>query len=146
MVTLARLNSLGKNWIYSNMKWLTNLFKSNRRAKSKTSTEKKELTAKELATSRGEAYVTIVRLDIDPENLHEGSFELDWNDKFVSDLVRHGYMMREDDTDADIVDRWFSSICRHVVLETFEQYEAMNIAENRVIKQRNLGDGRSEVS
>ena len=27
--------------------------------------------------------------------------------------------------DSDIVDRWFQNVCRHVVMETWEQEEAM---------------------
>ena len=100
-------------------------------------------TAKELATDRGEAYVNIISMDIDPNGMGMGSFELDWNEKFIADLVRHGYMMDQNDTDADIVDRWFTNVCRNVVLETYEQYEAMS---NRVVKTRDMGDGRSEVS
>ena len=100
-------------------------------------------TAKELATDRGEAYVNIISMDIDPNGMGMGSFELDWNAKFIADLVRHGYMMDQNDTDADIVDRWFTNVCRNVVLETYEQYEAMS---NRVVKTRDVGDGRSEVS
>ena len=99
--------------------------------------------AKQLATERGEPYINILSMDIDPENIGQGAFELDWNDKFVADLIRHGYMMNERDSDADIVDRWFTAVCRNVVLETYEQYEAMN---NRVVKTRDVGDGRSEVS
>ena len=101
-------------------------------------------TAKELATERGEPYVAIVSLDIDPNNLHQGAFELDWNDKFIANLTRAGYRMRVDDTDADIVDRWFQNVCRHVVMETWEQEQAMN--PNRPIQSRDLGDGRREVS
>ena len=82
-------------------------------------------------------------MDIDPNGMGMGSFELDWNEKFIADLVRHGYMMSQNDTDADIVDRWFTNVCRNVVLETYEQYEAMS---NRVVKTRDVGDGRSEVS
>ncbi len=82
-------------------------------------------TEKELATERGEPYVTIVRLDIDPSNLHQGAFELDWNDKFVANLVRAGYQIKANDTDADIVDRWFQNVCRHVVMETWEQEQAL---------------------
>lgn len=99
---------------------------------------------KEIATERDEPYVAILSMDIDPENLHQGSFELDWNDKFVANLVRAGYMIKKDDTDAEIVDRWFQNVCRHVVMETWEQEQAIN--PNRVVKSRNLGDGRSEVS
>lgn len=108
--------------------------------------KKAEKTAKELATERGEPYVTILSMEIDPDNVQNGAFELDWNDKFVANLVRAGYQMDAKDTDADIVDRWFTAVCRNVVLETFEQYEAMNPERDRVVKTRDLGDGRSEVS
>jgi len=105
---------------------------------------KVEKSAKDLATERGEPYVAMLSMEVDPENLHQGSFELDWNEKFVANLVRAGYQMRPDDTDNDIVDRWFQAVCRNVVLETWEQEQAMN--PNRVVKSRNIGDGRSEVS
>ena len=101
---------------------------------------------KELATERGEPYVAILSMDINPENLHEGAFELDWNDKFVANLVRAGYQIKANDTDADIVDRWFQNVCRHVVMETWEQEQAMNPTSQRHIQKRNLGSGRTEVS
>jgi hypothetical protein len=103
-------------------------------------------TEKEIANEKGEPYVNIVSMEIDPENIQAGAFELDWNDKFVANLVRAGYQMDPKDTDADIVDRWFTAVCRNVVLETYEQYEAMNPERDRVVKTRNIGDGRSEVS
>ena len=103
-------------------------------------------TAKEIATEAGESYVAILSVDLDPDNIGNGAFELDWNDKFVANLIRAGYQMDPKDTDADIVDRWFTAVCRNVVLETYEQYEAMNPERDRVIKSRNLGDGLSEVS
>jgi hypothetical protein len=101
-------------------------------------------TEKELATERGEPYVSVVALEVDPENLHQGAFELDWNDKFVADLVRAGYMLKKEDTDAEIVDRWFQNICRHVALETWEQEQAIN--PQRYVKERNIGNGRTEIS
>ena len=103
-----------------------------------------EKTEKEIATEKGEAYVNILSMDVDPENIIAGAFELDWNEKFVADLVRHGYMMDKNDTDADIVDRWFTAVCRNVVLETWEQEQAMN--GNRIIRSKDIGNGRSEVS
>ena len=108
--------------------------------------EKQAKSAKDIATEKGEAYVNILSMDVDPENISAGAFELDWNEKFIADLVRHGYMMDKNDTDADIVDRWFTAVCRNVVLETWEQEQAMNPERDRVIKSRNLGDGLSEVS
>ena len=108
--------------------------------------KKVEKTEKEIATEKGEPYVNMLSMDVDPENMQNGAFELDWNDKFVSNLVRAGYQMDPKDTESDIVDRWFTAVCRNVVLETYEQYEAMNPERDRVVKTRNIGDGRSEVS
>ena len=101
-------------------------------------------TAKEIATEKGEHWVDVLSMDVDPENLHQGAFELDWNDKFVVNLIRAGYQMKPDDKDSDIVDRWFQAVCRNVVLETWEQEQAMN--PNRIIRSKDIGDGRSEVS
>ena len=103
-------------------------------------------TENEIATEKGESYVNIISMDVDPNNISAGAFELDWNEKFVADLVRHGYMMDKNDTDADIVDRWFTAVCRNVVLETWEQEQAMNPERDRVVKSRNIGDGLTEVS
>jgi hypothetical protein len=108
--------------------------------------KKSEKTAKELATEKGEPYVTILSMEVDPANMQNGAFELDWNDKFVANLVRAGYQMSPRDTDSDIVDRWFTAVCRNVVLETYEQYQAMDPERDRVVKSRNIGDGRREVS
>jgi hypothetical protein len=105
--------------------------------------QKQTKSAKDTATEKGEPYVAILSMDVDPANMSNGAFELDWNEIFIARLVKAGYMMGPDDTDADIVDRWFTNVCRNVVLETYEQYEAMS---NRVVKTRDMGDGRSEVS
>lgn len=114
--------------------------------KSEAKPEKAEKTAKELATEKGEPYVTILSMEVDPANMQNGAFELDWNDKFVANLVRAGYQMSPKDTDSDIVDRWFTAVCRNIVLETYEQYRAMDPERDRVVKTRNIGEGRSEVS
>ena len=106
----------------------------------------KKKSEKELATERGEPYVTILSMDIDPNDMSNGAFELDWNEKFVANLIRAGYQMDPKDTDADIVDRWFTNVCRNVVMETWEQYEAMNPERDRIIKSRDIGGGRTEVS
>ena len=132
------------------MKFFDNLkkrFEKEKPAEVKTEAPRpKKKSEKELATERGEPYVTILGMEIDPDNMQQGAFELDWNDKFVSNLVRAGYQMNAKDTDADIVDRWFTAVCRNVVLETYEQEQAMNPERDRVVKTRNIGDGRSEVS
>ena len=100
---------------------------------------------KDLATERGEPWVQVLRIDVDPANLHQGAFELDWNEIFVARLVKAGYMIKRDDTDAEIVDRWFQNVCRHVVMETWEQEQAIR-KSGIYVQSRDLGDGRSEVS
>ena len=103
-------------------------------------------TEKELATEKNEPYVAMVRMDIDPDNLHQGAFELDWNEIFVARLVKAGYMMKPDDVDADIVDRWFQNVCRHVVMETWEQEQAIIKGVGQYVNTRDIGGGRTEVS
>ena len=123
------------------------IFKKKKPTKVEVPRESKvKKTEKEIATEKGEPWVGILSMDIDPENMHQGAFELDWNDKFVANLVRAGYQGKPDDTDAEIVDRWFQNICRHVVMETWEQEQAMNPDANRVVQTRNIGGGRTEVS
>jgi hypothetical protein len=139
------------------MKWLQDLggkilqtsSKNNKKTqaitKSDTPAPVKKKTAKETATEQGEPYVAIVSMDINPDNLHEGAFELDWNDKFIANLVRAGYQMQPNEADDVIVDRWFQNVCRHVVMETWEQEEAIKNS-GIYVKTRDIGDGRSEVS
>jgi hypothetical protein len=105
-----------------------------------------EKTAKELATEKGEPYVAIITMDIDPNNLHQGAFELDWNEIFIARLVKAGYMMKPTDADSDIVDRWFQNVCRHVVMETWEQEQAIRNSGTQYVRTRDIGDGRSEIS
>lgn len=103
----------------------------------------KKKSAKELATERGEPYVEIISVDIDPENIGQGAFELEWNDVFLAKLLRAGY---EGKTDEDIVDRWFRDVCRNVVLETYEQYEANNPRPLNGVQKKDIGGGRTEIS
>ena len=105
-----------------------------------------EKTAKQIATENNEPYVAILAMDIDPNNLHQGAFELDWNEIFIARLVKAGYMMKPTDADSDIVDRWFQNVCRHVVMETWEQDQAMRNSVSGYVHTRDIGDGRSEIS
>lgn len=105
-------------------------------------TEPPAKTDKQIATEKGVPYVQILSMEVDPVNLHQGSFELDWNDKFVANLLRAGYAGK---TDSDIVDQWFQNVCRHVVMETWEQEQAIKNS-GIWVQSRDLGGGRSEVS
>ena len=55
------------------------------------------------------------------------------------------YSIKKEDTDAEIVDRWFQNVCRHVVMETWEQEEAMK-KSGIYVRTTDIGDGRTEVS
>ena len=105
-----------------------------------------EKTAKQIATENNEPYVAILTMDIDPANLHQGAFELDWNEIFIARLVKAGYMMKPTDADSDLVDRWFQNVCRHVVMETWEQEQAIRNSGTQYVRTRDIGDGRTEIS
>lgn len=109
--------------------------------KKSAAARKKQLSPKELATQQGEPWVQIINLELDPENLGNGAVELDWNEIFVARLVKAGFRGK---TDHQIVDQWFTTVCRNIVLETFEQ--EMADPDRRTTIKKNLGNGRSEFS
>ena len=113
--------------------------------KPKTSKKKTE---KEIATENGLPWVGVIGVELDPENIGNGAFELDWNEKFIANLVRAGYQLKSDDKDADMVDRWFSEVCKNVIAENYEQWEANQPydARPRNIDRKDIGGGRTEVS
>ena len=94
----------------------------------------KKKSEKELATEAGEPWVSVIDVELDPENVGNGAFELDWNEHFIKKLWKSGY---KDEDENDMVDRWFQDVCRNVVLETYEKDEAM-------ITRSDLGNGKTE--
>ena len=129
-------------WTYGEIVGANNMWNKIKKLIKKEQPKKtsKKLTPKEQATKDGEPFVEVVSMDIDPNNPNEGAFELDWNDKFVANLIRAGYQGK---TDADVVDNWFKSVCRNVVLENWEQEQA---DPSKRTQTKDLGDGRSEIS
>jgi len=137
------------------MNFLKNIFKQQSNKSTKTikdpeakQTSVKKRTAKEIATEAGEPYISVINVDLDPDDVGNGAFELDWNDIFVARLVKAGFMIKETDTDSDIVDRWFQSICRNILNENFEQWEANQPIDTRPrrVDRNDLGNGRTEIS
>ena len=96
--------------------------------------KKPNKSAKDIATKKGEPYIEVISLDLDPNNPGNGAFELDWNDEFLKRLWKAGY---KDENEHDVIDRWFQDVCRNIVLETYEKEQAM-------VTRNDLGDGRSE--
>ena len=114
-----------------------------------------KLSEKEIATRAGEPWVSILSVDVAPDDINNGSFEMDWNDKFLLNLIKAGYKEKDDDKDETIVDRWFQQVCRNIALEVYEQEQAdpynrkdkdpITGADMRVVTSRDLGDGRTEI-
>lgn len=136
-----------KNWF----KKLTGLDKEEQRIakereqleKEKEATTNKKLSPKDRATKNNEPYIEIIKVEIDNNNPSYGSFEMDWNEQFVTKLRSMGY---PGDSDETVVDLWFQSVCRNILMETYEQ-EAANRSDNiRYINRKDLGDGKTEVS
>jgi hypothetical protein len=115
--------------------------------KSKRLSSKKK-SDKERATEQGLPWVSVVQVELDPDNIGNGAFELDWNEKFITNLVRAGYQTKPGEEESVIVDRWFQDVCRNVVQENYEQWEANQPydARPRVIDRKDVGNGKIEVS
>ena len=121
--------------------------KEKKQRKPRVKKEAPTISEKERATKAGEPYISIVRMDIDPNDVNNGSFELDWNSKFVANLARAGFQMKPNEPESDIVDRWFQTVCRNVALEVYEQQQAdPTNRDMRNVVTRDLGNGRTEVS
>jgi hypothetical protein len=73
--------------------------------------------SKQLATLKGEPWVTVLNMDFNSKNSLEGSFELDWNEFFVKKLEAEGYTGPTPD---NIVNQWFMEVCRNVAMEEFD--------------------------
>jgi hypothetical protein len=109
----------------------------------KTKSRSRKKSPKEIATAKGEPYVSILSMEIEPDNIDNGAFELDWNEKFIANLVRAGYQQKPNEEEHVIVDRWFQTVCRNVALETYEQAQAD--PDIRYTQTRDLGNGYTEV-
>lgn len=96
--------------------------------------------AKAAATAKKEPWVTVIQTHVNPENPRNGFFELDWNEYFVLMLKQHGYSGK---TEEEIVDAWFSDLCREV---GSDEGISMDRRGSGYINVNNIGNGRSEVS
>ena len=67
---------------------------------------------KEEATKKGEPWVGVLDTKVNPENIRNGFFELDWNNEFIGQLLDAGY---SGESNEQIVDAWFKTIARQVL-------------------------------
>ena len=69
---------------------------------------------KECASVKQEPWVNVLDMGIDPDNVANGYFELDYNDLFVKMLTEHGIVGKSDE---EVVNIWFNRICRTIVAQ-----------------------------
>jgi len=94
---------------------------------------------KEQATKKGEPWVAVLDTQVNPENIRNGFFELDWNNEFIERLLDAGY---KGETNEEIVDAWFRTIVTQMLAE-----EGVDTERGMgYINVNPLDEGRSEVS
>ena len=94
---------------------------------------------KEQATKDGKPWVGVLDTQVNPDDIKNGFFELDWNNEFIEQLLDAGY---KGETNEQIVDAWFKTIARNIL-------EEQGLDPNRdsgYIKINKRDDGKSEVS
>lgn len=74
--------------------------------------------AKALADLNQEPWVSVLSVELNPQDPSQGNFELDWNDLFIVQLKNAGYFAKTDD---EIVDKWFISLCQSIVHDEAEE-------------------------
>lgn len=99
-----------------------------------------KLSPKEAASEKKEPWVCVLNTHVNKDNIKNGFFELDWNEYFVLQLRSAGY---DGGTDEEVVDRWFSELCRNVGDESGIN---MDRRGSGFINVNNLGNGKTEVS
>lgn len=100
-----------------------------------------KMTAKDKATALEEPYIAVLDTKVNPNNIKNGFFELDWNQYFVEELIINGYGTNGD-PEEEIVDRWF----RDIVYQMFSE-EGLDTSRGAgLIDVTKLPNGRSSVS
>jgi hypothetical protein len=109
-------------------------------AEAEAKEQESQVSPKELAIKNKEPWVAVLNTHVNKENIRNGFFELDWNEYFVLQLRSAGY---KGESDEDIVNQWFTELCRNVADE-----EGIDMSRRGTgyINVNNIGNGRSEVS
>jgi hypothetical protein len=110
-------------------------------AEAQLAEEQAKASPKERATARGEPYVTVLETKVNPDNVRNGFFELDWNDLFIVQLKQAGYGF-DGDPDEEIVDRWFRDLAGNMLAEAGQDPQK---TIGGYINVNRLGNGRAEV-
>lgn len=84
--------------------------KVNAKPKPKKVIKKAPLTDKEKATLKHEPWVDVIGFKVNPNNIRNGFFEIDWNEFWIEKLKQEGYGF-DGDPEEEIVSRWYRDIC-----------------------------------
>lgn len=94
---------------------------------------------KEAATKAGQPWVAVLDTQVNPNNIRNGFFELDWNNEFIEQLLDAGYT---GESNEQIVDAWF----RTIVIQMLEEEGLDKDREMGYINVIPIDKGRSSVS
>ena len=72
--------------------------------------------SKDEATANGEAWINVIKTHVNPSNIRNGFFELDWNEIFIQQLRTAGYG-ETGDSDETIIDLWFKDLVYNMMIE-----------------------------
>ena len=91
------------------------------------------------ATKEGKPWVGVLDTQVNPKDIKNGFFELDWNNEFIEQLMDAGYT---GDTQEAIVDQWWKNIVSQMLEE--EGQDPKRGAG--YINTTKVGNNKSEVS
>jgi len=69
---------------------------------------------KQAADKAKKPWVAVLDTQVNPDNIKNGFFELDWNNEFIEQLLDAGY---KGETQEEIVDQWFRTIVSQMLQE-----------------------------
>jgi len=129
-----------------NMKWLDKLTGKKEEVAEEVAIEKtseevrREALAfeKEEATLKGEAWIGVLDTKVNPADIKNGFFELDWNNEFIEQLMDAGYI---GESQEQIVDVWFRTVANAVLEEDGVDKDV----KTGYINTSKLNDKQSEV-
>ena len=94
---------------------------------------------KQSATANNEPWVAVLDTQVNPENIKNGFFELDWNNEFIEQLLDAGY---KGESQEQIVDQWF----RTIVIQMLDEEGLDTDRGAGYINVVPIDKGKSEVS
>ena len=118
---------------------IKNVFKKKEPVKGETNSRTLLEQEKAAATKAKKPWVAVLDTQVNPDDIKNGFFELDWNNEFIEQLLDAGYT---GETNEAIVDSWFKDVARTILTE--QGHDPQRDAGHIKIVSRE--DGKSEAS